>query len=136
MATALPDSPTLVANYLASVGTLGLTAGTNLFTAEEIPAAVSAPGVYVRPAGGPPPAAYFGSGGSDHVLQMSILVRGQKDKDPEGFELARKVADALQKASISPFYSVLLRDAQPVFLGRDDHDAPGWSVGLECRFKS
>ena len=126
----------LVANFLASVGALGLVAATNLFTAEEIPAAVSVPGVYVRPAGGPPPDPYFGSGGSDHIMQVSILVRGQTDKDPEGWALSRAVSDALQKASISPFYSVLLRDSQPVFLGRDDHDAPGWSIGLECRFTS
>jgi hypothetical protein len=135
MATPLPDSQTLVANHLAAAG-IGLTAGTNLFTGEEIPAAVSVPGVYVRSAGGPPPAPYFGSGGSDHLLQLSLLVRGERDKEPEGFALARSVADKLQKASISPFYSVLLRDAQPVFLGRDDHDAPGWSLGLECRFTS
>jgi hypothetical protein len=142
MATAIPDSPTVVSAYLAGAG-LGLTVGTNLFTSEEIPvdAAVPGssgklPGVYVRAAGGPPPEPYFGSFGSDHILQLSVLVRGERDQDPEGWSLARRVADSLQKATISPFYSVLLRDAQPVFLGRDDHDAPGWSIGLDCRFKS
>lgn len=143
MATPIPDSPTLVATYLATVGALALTAGTNLFTSEEIPADAAlpgssgkVPGVYVRPAGGPPPDPYFGSGGSDHLFQLSILVRGERDKDPEGWALARGISDSLQKATIAPFYSVLLRDSQPAFLGRDDHDAPGWSIGVECRFTS
>jgi hypothetical protein len=121
MATALPDAPSVVSSYLASAG-LGLTEATNLFTSEEIPiddttpgSSGTIPGVYVRPAGGPPPAPYFGTDGSDHLLQLSILVRGERDKDPEGWSLARSVSDALQKATISPFYSVLLRDAQPVF---------------------
>lgn len=141
MATALPDSPTVVATFLAAAG-LGLTLGTNIFTSEEIPAAsdgleggISAPAVYVRASGGPPPVPYF-SDGSDHILQLSILVRGERDGDPESFELAREICDALQASTIAPFYSVLLRDAQPVFLGRDDNDAPGWSIGVECRFKS
>lgn len=136
MTLAIPDSPTLVASYLASVGALGLVAASNLFTGDEIPAAATVPGVYVESSGGPPPSPYFGTGGSDHIFQVSILVRGERDKKPEGFTLARAVSDALQKATISPFYSVLLRDAQPVYLGRDDHDAPGWSIGLECRFTS
>jgi hypothetical protein len=137
MATTIPDSPTLVATYLAGAG-LGLTAASNLFTSEELPSTDGGPipGVYVRPSGGPAPSPYFGSGGSDHIFQLSILVRGEKDRDPEGWSLARSISDSLQKASISPFYSVLLRDAQPVFIGRDDHDAPGWSIGLECRFTS
>lgn len=140
MATPIPDSPSLVATFLAGAG-LNLTTGTNLFTSEEIPAPDPAttptvPTVYVRPAGGPPPAPYFGSFGSDHIMQMSILVRGVRDQDPESWVLARSVSDSLQKATILPFYSVLLRDAQPVFLGRDDHDRPGWSIGLECRFTS
>jgi hypothetical protein len=143
VATAIPDSPTVVATFLAGAG-LGLTAATNLFTSEEIPdppypdpdTGPTHPTVYVRPAGGPAPSPYFGSGGSDHIFQLSILVRGERDKDPEGWSLARSISDSLQKASIPPFYSVLLRDAQPVFLGRDDHDQPGWSIGLECRFTS
>lgn len=136
MALPIPDAPTDVATYLSGAG-LGLTVGTNLFSTElEIPAEASVPAVFVRPAGGPPPEPYFGSHGSDHILQLSILVRGEREKAKEGFALARSVAGALQKASIAPYYSVLLREAQPVSLGTDDHDAPGWSIGVECRFTS
>jgi len=144
MALSIPDAPTDVATFLEGAG-LGLTRGTNLFASEEVPAnqfgsdeagTVTLPHVYVRSAGGPSPAPYFGSGGSDHILQLSILVRGEREKAFEGFQFARSVADKLQKASITPYYSVLLRDAQPIALGRDDHDEPGWSIGLECRFTS
>lgn len=144
MAVTIPDAPSDVAAFLEGAG-LGLTRGSNLFVSEEIPAnpfgsgeagTAVLPRVHVRPAGGPPPAPYFGSGGSDHLLQLSILVRGEREKAQEGFLFARQLASSLQKASIAPYYSVLLRDSQPVSIGRDDHDEPGWSIGLECRFTS
>lgn len=136
MANPIPDAPTDVATFLAAAG-LGLTLGTNLFSTEqEIPAEPTVPAVFVRPAGGPPPAPYLGVGKSDHLLQLSILVRGEREKAKEGFAFARSIADKLQMAVISGYYSVLLRESQPVSLGTDDHDAPGWTIGLECRFKS
>jgi hypothetical protein len=138
MASPIPDAAADVATFLAGAS-LGLTLGSNLFALAghgEIPEEAVLPSVFVRPAGGPPPNPYFGATSSDHEFQLSILVRGEKDKPQEGFAFARSVSDALQMATISPYYSVLLRDAAPVPLGTDDHDVPGWTIGVDCRFKS
>jgi hypothetical protein len=138
MATPIPDAAADVATFLEGAG-LGLTRGTNLFTLhnrDEIPDEAVLPSVFVHPAGGPPPDPYFGAHSSDHEFQLSIMVRGEKEKAQEGFAFARSISDSLQMATIAPYYSVLLRESAPVPLGTDDHDAPGWTIGVDCRFKS
>lgn len=130
----VPDAATDVANYIAAAG-LGLTLGTNLFVADEIAAGV-APAVYVRPSGGPAPEDYFGDAQSFLRLQVSVLVRGEREKKPESATLARSVASALHQAPIAGYVDVQLRESQPVFLGTDDNDAPGWAIGVECHIKS
>lgn len=133
----LPDVASDVATYLAGAG-LGLTLGSNLFAVAESNsnAPNTTPAVYCVASGGPAPAPYLCSKGSFHRLGVNVRVLGGKEAPQAGAQLARQVADKLQCATISGYVAVYLKDAQPVFAGLDDHDAPLWSLNAEAQFAS
>lgn len=136
--SALPDVAADIAAYLEGAG-LGLTRGTNLFAADEVPDfadTATANEVYVMASGGPAPKPFLGTGSSLHQMSASVLIRGTHMTKTSAGALAASVLRALHLAPISGYVSVLARDALPVYLSVEPHDAPGWSVGVTCLFQS
>lgn len=127
--TKTPDAD--VVTELAAAG-LGLVAGVNIFRGPMRPAVAGVPvkAVFVAETGGPPPVPYIDAAthGDTWTFEVQVMVRGSREKFAETRTLARDIRDALHRASIAGYLSVVAIQSGPVPLGFDGNECPLFSI--------
>ena len=125
-----PDSD--IRTALAGSG-LGLVAGTNLFCG---PVRAPMPGVpplavFVLASGGYGPRPLLGSHTDYRISTVQVTVRSAEQDFAGGQSLARSVLIALQRAAITGYASVVMRESEPNYLGQDQDARHLWSLNAE-----
>jgi len=127
-----PDAA--IATHLAAAG-LGLTLGTNLFRGPVRPVSPGVPesAVFVLAGGGPAPVPYLDAAehGDTYFFDVQVRIRGSREAFATTRTLARGIRNALHRASISGYLSVLVRESEPTYLGFDGSERPEFSVNAQ-----
>lgn len=129
MALLNPASVIVTALNGQTVESVLLASGTNLFAGELLPEP-SARVVFVLNTGGPAPEPIMASG-NIRRSRVQLLVRGAPGKLEEGEAFARGLLEWLHRRELAGFFSCLAGESQPVYLGRDEQQRPGWSLNFQ-----
>jgi hypothetical protein len=124
----------------AAVGTLG----TSIFYGPESPKGTGIPHLcnFVVCYGGPPPVPYLG-GEDFREFSVQVLTRGNPAAFSAGLSRARSTWVALQRGTIPAGQitegyvarGALVRESDPVYLGKDDQERPRWVSNVRLWFK-
>lgn len=133
MPATAPD--TIIAEQLVSVLGSPWALGTNLFTGPVRPAQNAIPhqAIFCLDTGGPAPLPYLGGSSAPNYSRphVQVRVRSVPGDFAGGLDLARNVAAALNKASLTGYAACLLQQSTPNYLGMDAADHHEWSVNVE-----
>lgn len=119
-----------IANVLENAG-LGLELESNLFVSIVRPHSQVVPrtSVFVLPRNGVI---------SDRVYECSyelqyprVQIRIRSDRYATGYELARRIYQALQSQDVADFLDCRSQESEPVFLELDDADLYHWALNFE-----
>lgn len=108
---------------------------TNLFSCEpRVGTQFPAKAVFVWETPGAPPMPYMGTPslrGSVWYPRVQIRIRGEPDAMSECRITARAVRDALHRATISGYVSVLVNESSPIHLGQGAHGGPEFALNID-----
>lgn len=132
----------IVADVLVAAGVA--TKGTNLFHGPEVPRGQGVPdkAIFAVCTGGPPPEPYLG--GEDwREFSVQVLTRGEAGGFSAGLTLARSAWLALHRGTLTAGQIALgyiargslVRESDPVYIGRDDLERPRWVSNARLWFK-
>lgn len=129
----------LVDRLAAQLGTL--TKGTNLFFGPEIPpdggATVPHLCVFCLGTGGPPAEGFFSTDEVERRFTVQIIVRSNVDLRVAGLALARSIYPEIHEwvPGTGGYFNVVVREADPVYLGLDDTEHHRWANNVELWYK-
>ena len=118
------------------IHTLGIAElGKNLWVGLVRPGSSTVPAeaVFVMGTDGLPPDRFFAQ--QDEVRHPTIMIRIRSPDYNSGYELARKVYDAVQSSRPPGIKDVSCRQSEPIYLGQDNNAHHGWSLNFDLFYQ-
>ena len=125
-----------LATHLQTIG-LG-TLASDIFAGPTRPpsASISKASIFCISTGGLPPLPYLDGSQSDFsAATVQVLVRGEVGAYALTQTKARSALAAIQRAVISGYVAVYVRESDPNFIGLDDTEHPIFTLNAEMQWK-
>ena len=116
----------------AGVGTVG----TDIFRGPERVPATGVPdvAVFVLASGGAPASPYLGTATDWHEVALQLLVRGAVNAYETARTKALAVRAALHRCTLSGYTLCMVRESEPLYLGRDHEGRHEFALNVRVGF--
>lgn len=113
------------------------TVGTDIFRGGQRPPSNVIPhaAIFVIPTGGTGPLPFLDNASTNYYIPtVQLIVRGNVGTYITTLGTATSCITNLHQSTISGYFSILVRNPEPLYLGLDENDHPLFSVNVELQY--